>query len=260
MRSRTGFSMGGASEADRDASVRATEGCLPTRASRVDVEAVADLALRPLACLLATGGGVTGGAGTSVVARGGEEGGGIDVDASARDGDASARRDSEDSARGLEGGDTIWKSSSSSSSDLISMISGSSLTAEAGARERRDNVGDASSGSSPASSSSNLVASFARLAAFSRSVTARDDETALWLRLRSRACSTALATRRLAALRLVSEGSSVGSTTSAVVLCIDASPLKMDGAGVADALPKKSGFVPSSSSSSTTSCSSDASS
>lgn len=88
VRFKTGFSTTGASEAERVASDGAIEGCLPTRASRVGAEeeatlAVTDRAFRPLGCLFAVRGGVTGIAGTSVAALDGEEGGHVDAAASA---------------------------------------------------------------------------------------------------------------------------------------------------------------------------------
>lgn len=166
VRSSTGFSSAGISETDRDRSEGVADGCLPTSASRVEfAEAVAERACRPRFCLWATGGGVVGmGARSVIAARGGEDGGGIDVVAGAGVGAGAGAGvllsdpPFEGRAAGLDGGETIWNpASSSSSSDLIWIISTSSFTATAGPSERRDRVGDARSESSWSASSSDLA-------------------------------------------------------------------------------------------------------
>lgn len=164
LRSSTGFSTAGASEPILEASDGAIEGSLPTSTSRVGSEddaetvAVTDRAFRARVCLLPTGGGVTGIGGISLTLLEGEEGGGMDR-ASGRGVMAGAtleRPFCRGSGVALDGGDTIWKSSSSSS-DLISIISGSFLMATRLISRRVAGLGDARKGSSVSASSSDLI-------------------------------------------------------------------------------------------------------
>lgn len=184
VRSRTGFSATeGASEPGLEASEGAADGCLPTRASRVDVEeeAVTDRALRALACLLALEGGVTGRVVASLAARVGDAGGGMEIasDRGTEVAVAFALSFCCDVNAGFGGGDTIWNPSSSSSSDLISITSASFLIGVEPAKPRRLSVGDLSRGSFCSSSPSDLISSAACLPLplpFVSSLTGRDAE------------------------------------------------------------------------------------